>query len=261
MADEAEHGGILYPTRLPTFHRVPAPAELSELVRWFWMPRWDLAPGRTSRQTVLPFPASNLVIGPEGITLAGPTTGVSHRDLRGTGWAVGALMRPAAAATLSGALEEIADTEVDFVAPELHRGVAEAMQEDSAAARERAASVFAAWITKQLQRPAQTDLLGNRLEDLIASDRSIVRVDQLAQHLAMSTRSLQRLSLRAIGLPPLAVIRRYRLQEAAERLRTAPEVTIGQIAVDLGYSDHAHLTADFHRILGITPTAYRRNQD
>ncbi|WP_353055618.1 helix-turn-helix domain-containing protein [Leucobacter sp. CX87] len=260
MVDEAGLGGILYPTRLPTFHRVPAPTELVELVRWFWIPRWDLAPGRTSRQTILPFPASNLVVGPEGVTLSGPTTGVSHRDLRGKGWAVGALLRPAAAASLSWALEDIADTEVVFEAPELHLAVAEAMQEDSAAARERAAGAFAAWITALLPPPEQADELGNRLEDLIASDRSIVRVDQLAERLAMSTRSVQRLALRTVGLPPLAVIRRYRLQEAAERLRSAPEFTIGQIAVDLGYSDHAHLTADFHRILGITPTAYRRDQ-
>src|SRR5690606_22818921 len=50
MADPDDARGILRPARLPTFHRVPAPAELQEAIRWFWIPRWQVAPGRTSRQ-------------------------------------------------------------------------------------------------------------------------------------------------------------------------------------------------------------------
>ena len=40
--------GILYPTRLPSFHRVPAPPGLEALLRWFWIPQWSLAAGRTN---------------------------------------------------------------------------------------------------------------------------------------------------------------------------------------------------------------------
>ncbi|WP_313821467.1 DUF6597 domain-containing transcriptional factor, partial [Citricoccus sp.] len=87
--------GILYPTRLPEFHRIPAPPGLEALLRWFWIPQWTLAPGRTSRQEVLPFPASNLVVQPGTVSLTGPSTRASFRDLTGTGWAVGALLRPA----------------------------------------------------------------------------------------------------------------------------------------------------------------------
>src|SRR5699024_2068359 len=86
MVDAPEGRGVLYPSRLPSFHREPAPAKLRENIRWFWIPRWRLPPGRASRQKLLAFPASNLVIEPRGVTLSGPTTGASHRDLRGTGW-------------------------------------------------------------------------------------------------------------------------------------------------------------------------------
>lgn len=72
-------------------------------------------------------------------------------------------------------------------------------------------------------------------------------------------RSVQRLSQRYIGLPPLAIIRRYRLQESAERLRDDPSLSIAQIAAELGYADHAHLAADFRTVLGFTPSAYRRS--
>lgn len=251
--------GILYPTRLPTFHRTPAPPELDGLVRWFWVPRWHLPPGRTSRQEVLPFPASNLVVEPDGLALSGPTSRASHRDLTGTGWAVGALLRPAGIASLHPRPRELRDREVPFDAPVLLASVTAAMQDDDEEAG-RAAAVHActAWATEHLGPADETGRLANALEDLIAADRTIVRVEQAADHLGISTRSLQRLADRYIGMPPLAVIRRYRLQGAAQRLRDDPDVTIGEVAAELGYADHAHLTSDFGRVLGLTPSAYRR---
>ncbi len=75
MADLRDRRGVLYPAKLPSFHRQPADESLRALVRWFWIPRWDLAAGRVSRQELLPFPASNLVVEPGGVSLAGPTTG------------------------------------------------------------------------------------------------------------------------------------------------------------------------------------------
>jgi AraC-like DNA-binding protein len=54
------------------------------------------------------------------------------------------------------------------------------------------------------------------------------------------------------------MIRRRRVQEAAERLRTDPDTTLAAVAADLGYSDHAHLANEFRSVLGLTPGAYRR---
>ncbi|HQV19365.1 MAG TPA: helix-turn-helix domain-containing protein, partial [Gordonia sp. (in: high G+C Gram-positive bacteria)] len=58
----------------------------------------------------------------------------------------------------------------------------------------------------------------------------------------------------------LAIIRRYRLQEGAARLRAEPDTAVGDVAADLGYADQAHFTSDFTRTLGMSPTAYRRDQ-
>ena len=33
--------------------------------------------------------------------------------------------------------------------------------------------------------------------------------------------------------------------------------TAFEIAADLGYADHAHLTREFRRVLGFTPSGYR----
>ncbi|QGH69797.1 helix-turn-helix domain-containing protein [Pseudactinotalea sp. HY158] len=286
MTDELDPRGILFPSGLPEFHRVPAPAELADLARWFWIPEWRLAPGETSRQEVLPFPACNLTVqagsgGPAGggdagatVGLTGPTTRISQRELSGSGWAVGALLRPGGVSALRLSPAELRDLEVPFDAPGLAGAVSDAMVEagppdvpgvpdapgvpEVAGRRERAAGAYGRWLAEHAAPPDPAALTANELEELIRTDREVVHVDRLARLLGLSTRSVQRLSLRFIGLPPLAVIRRYRLQEAALRLREHRDVTIAEIAAELGYSDQAHLGADFRTVLGFAPGAYRR---
>ena len=97
----------------------------------------------------------------------------------------------------------------------------------------------------------------NALADLLGSDSSVLRVEDAAQALNVSVRTVQRLARRYVGLPPLAMIRRRRLQEAAERLRHEPSTDLAELAAELGYADHAHLTRDFREVLGLTPTGYR----
>jgi len=250
--------GILFPSRLPTFHRVLPPASLEPLVRWFWHPRWRLAPGEASRQEILPFPASNLVVSPDGVVLAGPTTRVAHRELSGSGWALGALLRPAGLASLSTEPWRLRDREEPIHAPELAARVSEALKDEGEEGRRQAIEVMATWLTQRLAPPDAAGLAANELEDLVARERTVVRVDQLAQLLGISVRSLQRLTRRHVGLTPLALVRRYRLQEAAQRVRDG-EAGLAEIAAELGYVDQSHLTADFREMLGLTPASYRRS--
>ncbi|UPW02925.1 hypothetical protein M1C57_14590 [Rhodococcus pyridinivorans] len=83
--------------------------DLAAFVRWFWIPEWHIEPGRISRQHVIGYPACNLVVDGSATELSGPTTRVSYRDLTGKGWAVGALLRPAAVPALAGNVASIRD--------------------------------------------------------------------------------------------------------------------------------------------------------
>lgn len=256
--------GPLYPARLPSFHRIPAPAGLADRVRWFWVPEWDLAPGRTSRQEVLPFPALNLVVEPDGVRLYGPATRRSYRDLTGSGWAVGLLLRPAAVPFLCADPGALKDSSTALDLPELREHVTRAMSvaeenDDGGTHRAAAAAAASAWLEATVPEPAPEGLLVNRLEELIEQNPPLTRVDQAAALLGVSARTLQRLARKYVGLPPLAMIRRYRLQEAAERLRTSPGLGIADVAAELGYADHAHLTEVFREVLGFTPSGYRRS--
>ncbi|WP_308206321.1 AraC family transcriptional regulator [Arthrobacter zhaoxinii] len=264
QAMEDQWRGLLYPARLPAFHRLLPPDLLRDRLRWVWIPEWDLEPGQVSRQEVLPFPASNLVVQEDGVSLSGPATRRSFRDLAGRGWAVGMLLRPAAVPVFTDNPGGLRDTEIPFHAPDLHAAVTAAMSSgagdgegDGALRRQRAAETAAEWLDARVPVPTAEADAANRLEDLISSDRELTRVDQAAQRLGVSVRTLQRLARRFVGLPPLAMIRRYRLQEAAERLRGNSGISIADVAVDLGYADHAHLTNAFREVLGFTPSGYR----
>jgi AraC-like DNA-binding protein len=251
--------GVLYPARMPSFHRVSAPETVAAWVRWFWIPEWHLAPGRVSRQEIIAYPACNLVVESDLVGLAGPTTRRSFRDLTGRGWAVGALLRPAAVPHLVEDPVTIRDSYLILDLPDLHAAVTAAMtcEQEGAVRRSRAVDAFAHWLDESMPVPGCEALLANAMADLIDGDPSVLQLDDAAAVLGVSVRTLQRLARQYVGLPPAAMIRRRRLQEAADRLRREPDIDIATVANDLGYADHAHLTTDFRNVLDFTPSAYR----
>jgi len=257
---DGSHKGILYPARLPTFHRVPAPASVADLVQWFWIPEWNIEPGRSSRQHVIAYPASNLVVQGDAVEFSGPTSRADYRDLTGKGWAVGALLRPAAVPLFTDNPRAMRDQEVVLALTDLHGAVSAAMNtHDGGARRSRAVDAFVAWLVSLRFVPSEEALLANRMMDLIASEPDVLLIEDVACRLAVSPRTLQRIAGKYVGLSPSALIRRRRLQDAAERTRSDPTADLAAIAVELGYSDHAHLTNDFRKYLGFTPSGYRKS--
>jgi AraC-like DNA-binding protein len=245
--------GVLYPDRLPRFTRIPAEGRSAELVEWFWVPEWDLPDRVESRQRTLGYPAANLVVEGRDVGLWGATTRVAERVLRGSGWAVGALLRPAAFAALTTDPRGLVDAHTGIDAPELIAAVSAAMPRDPLGA----ASALGAWLAGRVGQPAGEGRLANDMMRILMTDTSILRIEDAAARLAVSPRTLQRLAHRAVGLPPAAIIRRRRLQEAAQRVREQPGVRLADIAAELGYADQAHLAGDFRAVLGLTASEYR----
>ncbi|WP_053384450.1 helix-turn-helix domain-containing protein [Leucobacter celer] len=256
---DEDRRGILYPQRLPEFHRVTPPPGLAHAVRWFWIPEWSLPGDEESRQEILPFPACNLVVEPGSISAVGPTTRASERVLAGSGWAVGALLRPAAVPALVPDPASCRDAERAIRDPELLYGVVAAMADVSvpgSVRRQRAVAVLSRWVLDRVPVPSADGALANELAEALA-DPAITRVDQLPARLHTSARTLQRLAERFFGLSLHSMIRRRRLQEGAQRLREDPELGIAALASELGYADHAHFSTDFKALLGVTPSEYR----
>lgn len=244
--------GVLYPDRLPRFTRLPPGEAASELVEWFWIPQWDLPDGVESRQLLLPYPSANLAVEPDGVTLWGVSTRAGERVLRGSGWAVGALLRPAALARLCASPADLVDTQVVLDEPALHAAVTAAMPD-----LQRAAGAVESWLADRSGSPGAEGRLANAMAALLMNDAAVLRVDDAAERLRVSVRSLQRLAHRTVGISPAAMIRRRRLQEAAQRVREDPAASLADIAAELGYADQAHLANDFRAVLGFTASGYR----
>ena len=247
------HRGILFPRRLvPGFRRVDPDPGIRDLVAWWWLAAWDLADGEHSDQHLVAFPTGNLAVEDAMVGLAGPTTRASTRRLTGRGWVVGALLRPAAL----GAIAEpasIRDRYVPLNEPGLHEHVVAAI---GGGHLEGGVPVVADWLWAAVGPVTEEGLLANRLAD-VAGGGEARTVAELAGLLAVSERTLHRLAARYLGLTPYALLRRRRIQEAAEAVRERADVPLADLAAELGFTDHAHLTREFRQVIGITPAAYR----
>jgi len=125
--------------------------------------------------------------------------------------------------------------------------------DDEAMARQAEAFLLA-----RAPEPDGQAALAGDIVDLTMRDRSIVRVEELCGQTGLSVRQLQRLFRRYVGVAPKWVIRRFRLQEAAERIERDAAVSLADLAHQLGYFDQAHFIRDFKAVLGQPPAAYRQ---
>jgi AraC-like DNA-binding protein len=81
-------------------------------------------------------------------------------------------------------------------------------------------------------------------------------IQLVAEAVRMSPRTLQR-RLHGEGLTFARVVARARFAEA-QRMLGDPARKVIDVALDLGYSDHAHFTRAFERWTGIPPREFRR---
>ncbi|MEE4659225.1 MAG: helix-turn-helix domain-containing protein [Halieaceae bacterium] len=85
-----------------------------------------------------------------------------------------------------------------------------------------------------------------------------VRMDRLAAELRCSTRTLNRRFRLAVGQSPGEYLRDRRLGAARELLRTT-NLTVGEVAFQVGLQDVSYFTTLFHKHTGLTPGRYRNS--
>ena len=62
----------------------------------------------------------------------------------------------------------------------------------------------------------------------------------------------------ATGYSPHNYLLNLKLERARELLKD-PSMSLIDIALDCGFSSHSHMSRFFHKVVGVTPTAYRRS--
>jgi AraC-like DNA-binding protein len=233
---------------------------LTDLARRFWIPVWDVPDGRDSEQQVLQYPVCLVVVSDTYARFYGVVSGLSSTVLSGRGWAVGLMLQPAAGYLLTGApVRAMTDRFVDLTSlttldgAALTAGLRAVMSPDpsSPVAQAEARDLVEAALIPLL--PVDDEgLLVNAIVEDVETSPELLRVHHLCSRFDVSERTLQRLLHKRIGLGPKWLIRRRRLQEAADRLRDT-DAELAGIAAELGYADQAHFTRDFRLATGMTP--------
>lgn len=255
-ADELEpRGAVLRPAaarRAFTIDRYrPSPA-LSPFVTHYWFVRWDLEEPYT--QSVLPRPAVNLVSEPGRLLATGPSRRRFDRELGGRGAVFGVLFRPAGFSAFHP--EALVDTGIDFAeragvdAAALHRELLEDPDDASRVAR------LESLLSAQSPVPYEGMTELDDIIELALRSNDITRAEDLAERAGVALRTLQRRLKQRVGLGPKALLRRFRLLEAAARLAENDAIDHATLAQALGYSDQAHFVRDFAAVVGHPPGAY-----
>ncbi|GLZ81221.1 AraC family transcriptional regulator [Actinorhabdospora filicis] len=256
--------GIVDPAGLMTrvrFRRHAPHARLAGLVEHYWFIDWDLDEPYESR--VVPHPCVNVVFqryDPAGAF--GEVSGVGRRlfaiKLEGTGRVCGAQFLPGAFRAFT--REPVsALTDQRLPVGEVLPGADPASIVDAATPGARVAAFDAFLLGCVDEEPDPARDRAMTLAARVRRDRSLMRVEELAELDGSTPRTLQRLFAEYVGVSPKSVIMRYRVQEAVEA--AGPDVDWARVAAELGYADQAHLVRDFRAMLGISPAAFVRTTE
>jgi AraC family transcriptional regulator len=100
----------------------------------------------------------------------------------------------------------------------------------------------------------KANLIKSYIEDKLDSS---IRVTDLAGVAQLATSHFFRAFRQTFGESPIAYIMRRRIRRAQE-LMLKSRMPLSQVALECGMCDQAHLCRVFRRIVGINPTAWRR---
>ncbi len=201
----------------------------------YWVPVWST--DRPLVQRVLQHPSPLLVVANSYARFYGVVKGMSTVVLEGQGWAFGVMLRPAAAELVRTVMQR---------APHHPRN-----HDQARAAVEHALRPF-----------LPLDLDGHRVNaavDAVHADPAPARVADLADHVGLTERSLQRLLERRLGLTPKWLLQRRRIHDAVLLLKSGT-VPLADVAAATGYADQAHFSNDFRAVTGMTAGEYRADQ-
>ena len=96
-------------------------------------------------------------------------------------------------------------------------------------------------------------------KDIIHNTNGNVQIQELAKHIRISQRHLERLFLNFTGLSPKKYCQIVRLNHFIDLISSDRNQSLAKVAADCGFADQSHLTQEFRNMMGQTPFAYLNN--
>lgn len=235
---------------------VPPSECLSPLVEHFWWVQWDVDEPRSSE--VLSYPSVHVVFEGAEANIVGVVRQKFVRRLDGVGEVFGIKFRPGMFRQLSRTPAHRLTNQTLPLCREAWGGAFTFRVLGCGSVDERIAIAEAA--LREICPVSIWDpraILARDLVERVRTKPDLRSVSILAEVSDLSERALQRLFRDYVGVSPKWVVRRFRLQEAAELLATTQQ-SVASVAADLGYFDQSHFVRDFKAAVGEAPLNFLR---
>jgi AraC-like DNA-binding protein len=226
----------------------------SPLVACTWEQRTDTP----YEQRVVPDACVDLIWSGEELTIAGPDTGARLVVLGAGTSMVGVRLRPGVAGHVLGLPACELRDQSPSAADVLGTGAAESLLERLHAGRDPHVDLLRAI---ELGARSTPDPLVRAAIASLARPR--VGVAAVAGELGLSARQLQRRVVDAVGYGPkmlARVLRFRRLQALAAPAEGASHEPLVDLALEAGYADQAHMTAEVTRLSGLSPVRFLKDR-
>ena len=208
--------------------------------------------GTTSEQEhrIVPDGCVDLIWAGERLSIAGPDTRPRVVTLAPGSRLVGARLRPGTA----GAVLGLPASELCGISPDASEVLGRDIVAALLAALAEGADPHALLLRAVQLRGAEPDPLVRAA--IVALGRPRARVGPVAAELGVSARQLQRRVTDAVGYGPKLLARVLRFR----RLQSLPTAPLVDLALDAGYADQAHMTAEVTRLAGVPPVRFLKDR-
>ena len=208
---------------------------------------WERVTEGPGEQRVVPDGCVDLIWSGERLTVAGPDTRPRIVALAPRSRIIGVRLRPGVAGSVLGLpASELRDASPE-AADVLGREAAEALLDALAAGRDPHALLLRAVQASGAREPDPIVRAA-----VLALGRPRARVASVAAGLGLSPRQLQRRVADAVGYGPKTLARVLRFR----RLQALPAAPLVELALEAGYADQAHMTAEVSRLAGVPPARF-----
>ena len=113
--------------------------------------------------------------------------------------------------------------------------------------------IIEVFLLNKLKSPEVTDRIAKQSVEMLLKLNGQLSVDDLAAHLKINRRQLERKFSSTIGLSPKQLAKVIRLQATLKMLEKKQFTSLTSLAYENGYFDQAHFIKDFKEFTGMSP--------